>query len=183
MRRIHSILLIVLIVGLTVFCVGQEKLKPAAQKPAATEHKVTPLKISPDFERLRQLAGRWEGTSAEGPVVSTFQVTADGSAVMNMLAPGTKYEMLTVFHPDGDNIMGTHYCAAHNQPRFVAAPSKDPKVLTFKFKDVTNLSAADEGHIDGLVITFTDADHHTEEWISREKGKVSSLKMELARKN
>ncbi len=181
MRRVYAVVLIAMAV-LALLAVAQQGGTPAA-KPQA-EHKMTPLKVSPDFERLRSLAGRWEGTSPEGTVVSTFQVTADGSAVMNMLAPGTQYEMLTVFHPDGDNIMGTHYCAAHNQPRLVATPSKDPKVLTFKFKDATNLSSPNDTHIEGLVITFTDADHHTQEWTSRENGKVSSpgLIMQLTRK-
>ncbi len=162
---------------------AQAKPKVAAQAQESKEHKHAPLKVSPEFARLKTLVGRWEGTSAEGPVTSTFRMTADGSAIMHVLAPDTEQEMLTVFHPDGPNIMGTHYCAAHNQPRFVAEPGPDPKVLTFKFKDVTNLASPGAEHIDGLVIRFIDDNHHIEEWSSTANGKVSTLKMEFARKN
>ncbi len=181
MNKLRIGLLLLATIAVALLCVAQEKSQ-SATKPAPVKPEHPAFKPSTDFAKLQTLAGRWEGTSPEGPVVSTFRVTADGSAVVNTLAPDTKYEMLTVFHPDGANIMGTHYCSGHNQPRFVAEPSKDPKVLTFKFKDVTNLSRPEEGHIAGLIITFTDVDHHTEEWISRENGKVSSVKFEVARK-
>jgi hypothetical protein len=174
-------LFLLVTVAVALFCVAQQKTKTDS-KQAPAKHEQVPFKPSADFARLKTLVGRWEGTSAEGPVVSTFRVTADGSAIMNMVAPDTPYEMLTVFHPDGANIMGTHYCSGHNQPRFVAEPAKDPKVLEFKFKDITNLSQPEAGHIEGLIITFIDADHHTEEWIYRENGKVSQTTFELARK-
>ena len=50
-------------------------------------------------------------------VVSTYRVTAAGSAVMEVLFPGTDHEMVTVYHQDGDDLILTHYCAAGNQPR------------------------------------------------------------------
>ena len=183
MKRIRMGLFLSIVAAVTLFCVAQEKPKTMAKPQPATKHQhAAPAKANPEFERLKQLAGRWEGKSEDGkPVVSAYRVTAGGSAVMNMLFPGTAHEMLTVFHPDGANLMGTHYCSGHNQPRFVAEPSTDPKVLTFKFKDITNLAAADSEHIEGLVITFADADHHTEEWISRANGKVAKTTFELAR--
>lgn len=179
----RKLVLLPVLVTLAIFCFAQEKPKAAATPQTQAKHEPAPLKLTPDFERLKTLVGRWEGTSPEGTVVSTFRMTADGSAIMNFLFPDTPKEMLTVFHPDGANIMATHYCAMHNQPRIVAEPSSDPKVLSFKFKDVTNLTSAKEGHIEGLVITFTDADHHTEAWIARdEQGKLATLTMQLARK-
>ncbi len=164
---------------------AQAPAKPAEPKQAqeaAAKREHPPLKVSPEFERLRQLAGTWEATGPEGKVVTTYRISGDGSAVLNFLFPDSPKEMLTVFHPDGDTIMGTHYCAAHNQPRLVAEPGADPKVLTFKFKDITNLSSTGDDHIEGLVITFVDADHHNQEWISQENGKQSRFTIPFTRK-
>ncbi len=177
--------LAILLLAMTALTWAQAPQKPAAQKPAqetAAQHQIPPLKASPEFERLRQLAGTWEATGPEGTVVTTYRVSGDGSAVLNFLFPDTPQEMLTVFHPDGRNIMATHYCAIHNQPRMVAEPSADPKVLTFKFKDITNLTSPNDDHIQDLIITFVDADHHTQEWISKEKGKEAKLTIPFTRK-
>lgn len=95
---------------------------------------------------------------------------------------GNGMSMITMFNHDGDSVVATHYCAAKNQPRFVLKPGDDPNVLTFEFKDVTNLASADAGHMRGLVIRFKDADHHTEEWTWREKGKDKVESIELTRK-
>ncbi len=173
-----------LLFGIALVAWAQAPVKAVEQTPVqeTTKRQHPPFKASPEFERLRQLAGTWEATGPEGKVVTTYRVSGDGSAVLNFLFPDTPQEMLTVFHPDGANIMGTHYCAAHNQPRLVAEASADPKVLTFKFKDITNLSSPNDDHIRGLVITFTDADHHTQEWISQENGKETKFSIPFTRK-
>lgn len=70
------------------------------------------------FERLKSLAGAWEGTTNEGGkevrVNTSFRLVSDGSALMNDLMGGTPHEMVTMFHLDGSELMATHYCAAHN---------------------------------------------------------------------
>ena len=73
------------------------------------------------------------------------------SALMERLVMGGESEMVTMYHPDGDRLMMTHYCSAHNQPRMhsqtVAGGSK---IITFDLVDVTNLSAPDAGHMKKL---------------------------------
>ncbi len=176
----------VLLLGLACATWAQAPVKGAPQAQPGqetTKRQHPPFKPTPEFERLRQLAGTWEASGPEGKVVTTYRVSGDGSAVLNFLFPDTPQEMLTVFHPDGAKIMATHYCAAHNQPRMVAEPAADPKVLTFRFKDITNLSSPNDDYIEGLVITFVDADHHTQEWTSREKGKQAKFSIPFTRKN
>ena len=89
---------------------------------------------------------------------------------------GGESEMVTIYHPDGDHLMMTHYCSAHNQPRMrsqtVAGGSK---IITFDLVDVTNLSAPDAGHMKKLVVTFVDKDHFTQEWTWSRKGKRKTL--------
>ena len=90
--------------------------------------------------------------------------------------------MVTMYHPDGDHLMMTHYCSAHNQPRMrsqtVAVESKN---ITFDFVDVTNLSAPDAGHMSKLVVTFGDKDHFTQEWTWREKEKEKTVGIHFER--
>lgn len=130
--------------------------------------KATPA--NPAFEKLKTLVGTWETKMPDGKTAEmTVRLTGNGSALLLDAAEGDG--MITVIHPDGDTLMATHYCGAKNQPRYVLAPSSDPNTVAFQFKDVTNLASPDAGHMRGVVFKFTDADHHTEDWTWRDKGK------------
>ncbi|HXY13938.1 MAG TPA: hypothetical protein VEI26_05515 [Terriglobales bacterium] len=115
------------------------------------------------FERLKALQGSWAGKTSDGrPVQISNRVVSDGSAIMSEI---TGHEdMITMFHMDGNRLMMTHYCASGNQPRMVGTVSPDGKTITFNFLDATNLLSTQHGHMEHVVFTLTDADHHTEEW-------------------
>lgn len=138
------------------------------------------------FETLKSLAGVWEGTTNEGgkevPVNTSFRLVSDGSALMGDLMSGTPHEMVTMFHLDGGNLMATHYCAAHNQPRFLMAPSSDTKVIDFKFRDATNLPSPAVPHMVGVKFTLVDANHHIEDWTFQANGQRSTRRFEFRRK-
>ena len=141
-------------------------------------------KTIPEFERMKSLVGEWKGTSMGGkPATVTYTLVSDNSALMERLAMGGESEMVTMYYPDGDHLMMTHYCSAHNQPRMrsqtVPVGSKN---ITFDFVDVTNLSALDAGHMRKLIVTFGDKDHFTQEWTWREKGKESTVVIRFERK-
>lgn len=122
-----------------------------------------------------------EGKSSEGKAYgNTIRLVSSSSALM--FTSSGEEDMVTLIHPDGPNLMATHYCAAHNQPRFVAAPSVDPSVITFKFKDVTNLASADSGYMSGVVYAFVDHDHYTETWNWHEGGKDQVFSFQLTGK-
>jgi len=132
----------------------------------AQEHR--PVQQTPAWTNLKTLVGKWDGKMSEGgkeyPSHVEVRSTGDGSALMHWMDPGGKYEMITMFHPDMDELLATHYCAAHNQPR-MKLMSATPTRLVFEFKDGTNIGPHD-GHMVGLTITLIDADHHDEEWSS-----------------
>jgi len=138
------------------------------------------------FEKLKSLAGEWEGNLSKGgqqiPATTSFRVVSDGSALMNVLGAGTPHEMVTMFHTDKADLLATHYCAAHNQPRFRLVPSPESNVVIFEFKDATNLASPTSTHMVGLKITFVDANHHTEDWTSLENGKKGTSRFEFHRK-
>jgi hypothetical protein len=150
-------------------------MAPAAEAP------------SPDFERLKSLAGEWEGSAHQGTdpktmtTRATIRVVSAGSAVMLHTDPGTPHEMVTMFHRDGDALLATHYCAAMNQPRLKARAGSPAGTISFEFLDGTNLGPH-PGRMQALVLTAPDADHQTQTWTYRAGGKDSSSTLELRRR-
>jgi hypothetical protein len=136
------------------------------------------------FAALKTLAGSWTGKGSQGqPVQVSYRVTSGGSALMSEIQ-GEKEDMVSMFHPDGDRLLMTHYCEAGNQPRMVGAVSPDGKTITFNFLDATNLTAAQPGHMGHLVVTLVDANHHTEAWeFTNKDGSKMHEVFDLQRKN
>ena len=134
------------------------------------------------FAAIKSLPGTWEGKTQNGVAVRVdFKVTAGGSAVMSEISGHE--DMITMFHLDGPNrLLLTHYCAAGNQPRMQASVSPDGKTITFTFVDASNLATPDAGHMQSMVLTVLDENHHTEEWIFADHGKRMKEFFDLRRK-
>ena len=139
------------------------------------------------FDTIKSLAGNWEGKTETGePIAVSYKVTAGGSAVMSEIEGGMhgkSEDMISMIHMDGDRLMLTHYCSAGNQPRMTASTSPDGKTITFNFLDATNLASPDTPHMDHVVFTFIDANHHVEEWHFSLQGKDMVKKFDLERKS
>jgi len=148
---------------------------------AAQEHRA--VKETPAWKSLQTLVGKWEGKVNEGgkdhPAHVEVRLTGGGSALMHWMDPGGPYEMITMFHPDLDELLATHYCSAHNQPRMKLV-SATPTRLVFEFKDGTNIGPHD-GHMVGLALDLIDADHHDEEWSWDQDGKRSTTTFHYVR--
>ena len=130
-----------------------------------------------DFDKMKALVGQWDATSPEGKTRITFQLISEGSALMETMS---RESMVTVYHPDGDSIMMTHYCAAGNQPR-MRAQSSQGNAIVFQFVDAANLKGSADGHMRRLVIKFLDKDHVTEEWTWKADGKETTSVFHLQR--
>jgi len=165
MKAMRSVSFLLVVLGLTV-------------TPAIAQSKA-----QASFDKLKTLAGNWEGTA--GGLVSkvSYRVISNGSVLEESMQNGTEDPMVTIYHLDGDRLMVTHYCGAGNQPRMVAAPDPGkPNVFAFKFLDATNLSSTQEGHMRDLVLTIVDKDHITQQWTWRDKNKEAKMELfKLAR--
>jgi len=76
------------------------------------------------FDKLKTLAGSWEGTGPDGkPMMVSYRMSSHGSALFSEIH--SEDDMVTVFHLDGNRLLMTHYCGAGNQPRMVATVSPD----------------------------------------------------------
>lgn len=155
----------------------------AGAAPAGTDMKKPETRSVPAFEKMKSLVGEWKGKAADGtPASVTYSLVSDNSALMERLAVGGEPEMVTMYYPDGSHLMMTHYCSAHNQPRMRSDGNLlEGKKIAFAFVDITNLSSPDAGHMRGLVLTFEDKDHLTQDWTWREKGKEGAHSFQFAR--
>ncbi len=123
------------------------------------------------FEELKALNGTWEGKTPKGEAVEvSYRVTSNGSALMSEIKG--KEDMITMFNLDGERLLMTHYCAmrATNLAWWLAL-RPTARRFTFAFLDATNLATPDAPHMNHLVISMPDANHHTEEWVYNDHGK------------
>jgi hypothetical protein len=138
------------------------------------------------FNRLKTLAGDWQATAVENgkemTAPLTFRLASGGSALLADLAPGTAHEMITMFHRDGEDLLATHYCLIGNQPRLRAVAGADPNVISFDFKDATNLPSLAAPHMDGVKFTIIDGNRHLEEWTVAANGQTTIRKFDCRRK-
>lgn len=134
------------------------------------------------FDAIKNMPGTWQGKTQDGHTVRVdFKVTAGGSAVMSEIF-GPE-DMISMFHLDGPSrLVLMHYCAAGNQSRMEASVSPDGKTITFTFVDATNLATPDAGHMQRMILTMVDGNHHTEEWIFANHGKEHREVFDLRRK-
>jgi hypothetical protein len=134
------------------------------------------------FAQLKSLAGSWEGKSSDGqPLLVSYRETAGGSALMSEIQGD--HSMISMFNLDGSSrLLMTHYCSVGNQPRMQASVSPDGKILTFTYVDATNLASPDAGHMQSMVLTMLDDNHHTEDWTFIDHGKEMKKFFDLRRK-
>jgi hypothetical protein len=125
------------------------------------------------LDRVKSLAGTWDGTSADGPGGAVmFQVTSGGSAVREIMFPGAEHEMTNMYTMDGSDLLMTHYCAMGNQPLMRAAAA-DGNRIAFRSAGVSNLTAPDQMYMGEMTITFINANHIRQQWQSLKNGKPS----------
>jgi hypothetical protein len=151
--------------------------KGGMKSPAKTS------KMQAPFDRIKTLTGDWAMKGGDGAVVSTYRVSAAGSAVVETMLPGTEHEMVTVYTLDRDDLLLTHYCAAGNAPTMKAVPGGPASEIRFKFLRATNLATPGEGHMHDATIVFVDDDTIKTDWVFWENGKAKETeKFELTRK-
>ena len=107
------------------------------------------------FDRLKGLAGDWEGTyqwtdGRSGQLKANYYLTGNGSALVENLIMGdaASVSMTSIYHLDGPDLRMTHFCAARNQPRFKASKiDESAGTVDFAFVDVTNANPAKPAYV------------------------------------
>src|SRR6266404_570409 len=113
MKSLRRMLSVVVLTGLSALAFAQSD----AQKSDAQK----------SFDKLKTLAGSWEGRAATFPqepsiegkhMQVTLRATSMGNALMHeMTGEGRPDDPITMLYLDGDRLLLTHYCDAGNRPR------------------------------------------------------------------
>lgn len=151
-------------------------------------------RVSPDRDaamigQIKALEGTWMMTDENGQetVGTVYHPTSAGSAVQEIMFPGTAHEMVNLYHMDGDALVVTHYCAVGNQPRMVARSvqtnSEGATVYRFEFDRASNWRPEHDHCMGGLTLTI-DGDRLVQTWESLDaKGRPAGrMDFELVRK-
>jgi hypothetical protein len=164
MKSIQFLFLVVLMSLSAVAFAGSHDHKPS--------DKVAPSKAQMAFDKLKTVAGSWEGqvtTFPPEPSVDhqtaqfSLRVTSRGNALVHELTiPGIPDHPVTMFYLDDERLTLTHYCDAGNRPRMIGKVSPDGKSLEFDFLDLSG--GNQHGHMHHAVFTFIDENHHAEDW-------------------
>ena len=142
---------------------------------AASADRVAPPDDRAAFAQLKALAGTWRGhMDCQGRTKGTvvYRVISGGSAVMETLNPGTKMEMVSMYHLDreGELVM-THYCSLGNQPQMeYDAKHSSPGTLALKF-DGGDVNARHDMHVHNGTIHFLGKNKIASEWSAWQDGK------------
>jgi hypothetical protein len=129
---------------------------------------------------VERLAGTWESYDDEKKEWyphGTFTPGSGGTAVREVMMPGTPHEMTNMYTMDGASLCMTHYCAMGNQPRMrctSAVKKPDGSVsLPFAPEGVTDLNAPDEPYMGKMTLTLHADGTASQEWWQIKQGKVT----------
>jgi hypothetical protein len=114
------------------------------------------------FEKLKTLAGSWQGSVMGMSVQETIRVTSKGNAILHeMTSSAMPDNPITMIYVDGDRLLLTHYCDSGNRPRMEGKISPDGNTVEFNFVDITGNT--EKGFMNRIVFTLVDANHHNGE--------------------
>jgi hypothetical protein len=116
------------------------------------------------FEKLKTLAGSWEGSIMGRTVQVTIRVTSVGSAIMHDAtgqSGGPGNHEITMMYLEGDRLLMTHYCDAGNRQRLEGKLTPDGKSVDFSLLDV--VGGTQRGFAKRIAFTMIDESHHVVE--------------------
>ena len=161
--RSTTLLPLVLCAALAASCAsingprGGRIFLPAANKSAGEQ-----------FERIKSLEGAWQWAPELAPeltgLVVTYRLTGNGSAMIETLFPGDAFEMTTIYHLDGKQLILTHYCSTGNQPTMRAQPGEPDGAIRFEYMGATNLDSVNDGHMHSMSFFEIEPDHLLTSW-------------------
>ena len=134
----------------------------------AEEHNHPAKTYSKEFEKLKGLAGKWEGTTSDDNEISVeYRISSGGSVIVETLSPGSDKEMISVYHDKAGKLTMTHYCMLGNQPQLEVIKS-DEKSIVFDYSKNSQLDLSKELHMHALNISFIDPDTIVEIWTAND---------------
>jgi hypothetical protein len=137
------------------------------------------------FDALKSLAGEWQAElPGFGMMMNTIRLVSNGRAIEETIGTAADNEV-SIYARDDHRILLTHFCAMTpdgHVARLQTAPLHEKQnILTFLFRDATNLHSTAAPHMRRMVMTIVDSDHFTERWTRTEKGVDTEFDMNFVR--
>lgn len=153
MRKL-TILIIILVATAAVVLAQDNPPKAAAGQSDAQKA----------FEKMKTLAGSWEGTVMNIPINFTIRSASSGTAILHEgnTEKGVPNHEITMFYVEGDRLLATHYCDAGNRSNMEGKMSADGKSVEFNFLDVAGSTKG--GLVKRMMFTMIDANKHVVEF-------------------
>ncbi len=150
----RKLTILIILVATAAVALPQQMQMPKASGPQSDAQKA--------FEKLKSLAGTWQGSVMGIPVQTTIRVTSRGNAILHeVTSSGMPDNPITMIYVDGDRLLLTHYCDSGNRPRMEGKISPDGNSLEFTLFDITGNT--EKGFMNRIAFTIVDANHHNEE--------------------
>jgi len=173
MRTLMQTLLVCLLAQAAIVCAQDSPPKSAGTQSDAKKA----------FEKLKTLAGSWQGVIKGIPITFTIRAVSSGTTILHeghTEGGSPPNHEITMFYVEGDRLLSTHYCDAGNRSRLEGKMSPDGKTIHFSFLDVAGSTRG--GYLKGCVFTLSDANHHTAELnFVMPDGKAMPLRSEFTR--
>jgi hypothetical protein len=146
----RKLAILIILVATAAVALPQERPKTARAQSDAQKA----------FEKLKTLAGSWQGIIGDLSTQVTIRVTSAGSAIMHdaFMASTNK---ITMIYLEGDRLLLTHYGGEGNRPRFEGKLTPDGKSVEFSFLDVAG--GTQRGLMKRMMFTLVDPNNHTVE--------------------
>lgn len=135
------------------------------------------------FDRIKQLAGRWEGSGAgnslpgekQEKVAVVYEVTSGGHAVLERIFPGTSQEMITVYYDNKGklNLMHFFMIGTRSVMTLNSNVNDNDAIFSFKLLDNSGLDPEVDTHMNSLQISFIDENRINQVWTMFEAGEQS----------
>ena len=150
-------LTILIILAATAFVASAQEMSMPMPKTSAPQSEAQKA-----FEKLKTLAGSWQGSVMGMSVQATIRVTSRGNAILHeMTSSAMPDNPVTMIYVDGNRLLLTHYCDSGNRPRMEGKISADGNTLEFSLVDITGNT--ERGFMNRIVFTMVDPNHHNEE--------------------
>jgi hypothetical protein len=168
-----------------ILCLAAVMGMAMVARAGEAEHAMPAHEGSAELQKMKSLAGTWQGKSDHGEglmdMVVTYAVTAAGSAVVETLNPGAPHEMVSVYHDADGKMVMTHYCMLGNQP-YLQVTGSTAKSITMDLSATSNIDVAKEEHMHGVSIVFIDDRTISQRWSHYKDGdRAAEVQIELKR--
>ena len=154
-----------------------------AQTTPQQNNTATPSDAQKAFDKMKTLAGSWQGTIMGISINVTIRLASSGTAILHeATTEGGRppNHEITMFYVEGDRLLATHYCDGGNRARFEGKLSPDGMASEFNFLDVAGSTRG--GLVKRMVFTTIDANKHLVEFtFVRPDGKPIDLRGEFER--